>query len=115
MTPEEVLSSVARFRTFSVRTMRGVSRRAYVTRARHEAMWLLREVLGLSFPAIAQMLGRYDHTTVLYACRKIESEMAMNPAYRNILLSLVQPVRRERLACASVSCSGCIPDYRVAA
>lgn len=40
---------------------------------RHVAMWLCRELTTASYPLIGKMIGRRDHTTVLYACRKIDS------------------------------------------
>jgi len=41
-----------------------------VAKARHLAMWCMRQ-LGRSFPDIAAVFGR-DHSTVQYACRNVE-------------------------------------------
>jgi len=51
------------------------SRLRGVLRARQVAMYLARELTGLSYPQLAIAFGR-DHTTVLHACRKMETEMA---------------------------------------
>jgi len=45
-------------------------------RARHVAMYLCREMTGKSFPTIGRAFGDRDHSTVIYACRKVEMELA---------------------------------------
>jgi chromosomal replication initiator protein len=48
------------------------TRTARVARARQLAMYLARELTGLSLPAIANAFNRRDHTTVMHAIRKVE-------------------------------------------
>ena len=45
---------------------------------RQIAMYLCRDVAGMSFPAIATDFGGKDHTTVMYAYNKIEKEIKDN-------------------------------------
>ncbi|HEX4613399.1 MAG TPA: helix-turn-helix domain-containing protein [Urbifossiella sp.] len=52
----------------------GASRLRRVLVPRQVAMFLAREVCGLSFPRLATAFGR-DHTTVLHAVRKIGAEL----------------------------------------
>ena len=47
-------------------------RDAATVRARHVAIYLVREHLGLSTAAIGRQLGGRDHTTVLHACTRVE-------------------------------------------
>ncbi|MBC7354696.1 MAG: hypothetical protein H5U09_00650 [Desulfomicrobiaceae bacterium] len=47
--------------------------------ARHVAMYLCRKHLRLSYPELARLFGGRDHTTAIYACRKVESDMARDP------------------------------------
>jgi chromosomal replication initiator protein len=49
----------------------GTSRLRNVLVPRQVAMYLARELIGLSLPRIGATFGR-DHTTVLHACRKVE-------------------------------------------
>ncbi len=39
-------------------------------------MYLLREELKTSYPAIGEKFGNRDHTTVIHACEKIKTEVA---------------------------------------
>ncbi len=58
----------------------GPSRLRGVLRARQVAMYLARELTGLSLPRLGAAFGGRDHTTVLHACRKIEEEMTADVA-----------------------------------
>jgi chromosomal replication initiator protein len=53
----------------------GASRLRNVLVPRQVAMYLARELTGLSLPRIGATFGR-DHTTVLHACRKVEEAIA---------------------------------------
>jgi len=59
-----------------------VRRTASIVRARQVVMFLCREHTTLSLPQIGRRLGGRDHTTVLHACRKIESLRAIDPEFR---------------------------------
>jgi chromosomal replication initiator protein len=56
------------------RELLGASRLRGVLRPRQVAMYLVRELTGLSLPRIGAAFAR-DHTTVLHACRKVEEEL----------------------------------------
>lgn len=97
MTPESVRRAVSDYRLVTVEQMKGKSHGVRVTRARHEAMWLIRETVrpGLSFPDIARLFGGRDHTSVIHAWRRIEALVDSDPGYRDDLLSIVEPARAE--------------------
>jgi len=64
-------------------------RRAIVPR--QVAMYLSRELYGLSLPRIGTAFGGRDHTTVLHACRRVEADL-MDDA---ILASVVRQLQSE--------------------
>ncbi len=53
----------------------GTSRLRGVLKPRQVAMYLARELTGLSLPRIGAAFGGRDHTTVLHSCRKVEEDM----------------------------------------
>ncbi len=60
--------------------------------ARHVAMWLLRVAFGWSLPTIAREMNRRHHATALWAIRRIEAQMALDPDHlANRLLPVVAP------------------------
>ncbi len=69
--PKQIISTVANI--FKVPTEKMVSkdRSAMIALPRQLAMYIMREDTGLSLPQIGQEFGGRDHTTVMYACEKI--------------------------------------------
>ena len=56
-------------------TLTGAGKTRAVAHARQLAMYLCRELTDLSLPKIGAQFGGKDHTTVMYADRKIRKEM----------------------------------------
>lgn len=52
---------------------------------RQVAMYLCRELTGMSLPRIGQVFGGRDHTTVMHACDKIQEEMERNSELRRAI------------------------------
>jgi chromosomal replication initiator protein len=74
-TPSEIMSTVANFYGISQEDLSGSSRIQAIAQARQIAMYLCREQTSLSLPKIGQLFGGRDHTTVMYACRKVREDM----------------------------------------
>lgn len=70
---DAIIGRVAVVFGVSEKELLGPGRLRGVLLARQVAMYLARELAGLSLPRIGAAFGR-DHTTVLHACRKIEAE-----------------------------------------
>ena len=60
--------------------MTNKSRKQEIVEPRQIAMFLMRDVLKLSFPHIGEKLGKRDHTTAIHACEKISQEATRNPS-----------------------------------
>ena len=60
----------AYYRTTPV-AMKGPQRERSISRARHTAMYLMREDMGLSLIEIGRSFGDRDHSTVFQACSKV--------------------------------------------
>lgn len=79
---EDLMVLVARYYKLSPEVLRGKSRKKNIVLARHVAMFLLRQVMGLSLSEVGQVLGFRDHSTVDHACKKVERLAKMVPALR---------------------------------
>lgn len=55
----------------TVAELRGHRRHRTLARARAVAMYLSRELTRSSFPEIGQRFGGKDHSSVMYACRRV--------------------------------------------
>jgi chromosomal replication initiator protein len=70
-----VMAATAEYFDTTVEELRGPGKTRALAQSRQIAMYLCRELTDLSLPKIGQAFDR-DHTTVMYAQRKILSEMA---------------------------------------
>jgi len=75
ITPQLILSATAEKFGLDVEEITGKSRRRPLVTARQCAMYVMREMTDLSYPAIAREFGGRDHTTVMHAVEKISSLM----------------------------------------
>jgi hypothetical protein len=67
----EVKTVVAEMNGLTVDVLEGACRKRMFSGPRQEAMKLARELTGASYPVIARHFGDRDHTTVLFADRKV--------------------------------------------
>jgi hypothetical protein len=51
----------------------GAGRRRKISMIRHQLMWEIIKKFGMSYPALGRLFGGRDHTSCLYAVRKIEA------------------------------------------
>jgi chromosomal replication initiator protein len=70
-----IMAATAEYFETSVEELRGPGKTRALAQSRQIAMYLCRELTDLSLPKIGQAFGR-DHTTVMYAEKKIRGEMA---------------------------------------
>lgn len=70
-----ILAITAEYFDISVDELRGPGKTRAIAQARQISMYLCRELTDLSLPKIGETFDR-DHTTVMYAERKIRKEMA---------------------------------------
>lgn len=70
-----IIQEVAFAHDVQVRDMLGPWREKKIVRARHEAMSRLRHETDMSLPAIARILNRADHTTVMHGIRKHQERL----------------------------------------
>jgi chromosomal replication initiator protein len=77
ITDDQILKSVAEFFHISVDDLITRGRKKEVVEPRQIAMYLLRDILDMSYPYIGEKLGR-DHTTAIHAVEKIGQEINKN-------------------------------------
>ena len=73
MTIEQIQKTVAEYFKIRVSDLLSAKRDRKITLPRHIAMHLSKELTSHSLPSIGDAFGGRDHTTVIHACKKIES------------------------------------------
>ncbi|MAF79964.1 chromosomal replication initiator protein DnaA [bacterium] len=79
ITVQDVLKTVADFFDVSPQELSDRSRKKEIVEPRQVCMYLMRDVLNLSYPHIGERLGKRDHTTAIHAYEKISREVSQNP------------------------------------
>ncbi len=80
--PGDVIEAVCCHLHVQARDVCSSKRTRDATYARHISMYLLRQEAGLTYTAIAQLMGKKDHSTVVHACRQLELELEMSSGLR---------------------------------
>lgn len=75
ITPDQLVETVGQFYNLSKVDLLGKNREKKVSTPRQIIMFLMREELKMSYPAIGGALGGRDHTTAMHAHEKIRLEI----------------------------------------
>ncbi len=76
--PNQIIKAVSNFFEISPGDLTGKSRNKEFIEPRQIAMYLLRDMLDMSYPYIANKIGKRDHTTVIYAYKKLSKDIDQN-------------------------------------
>lgn len=79
VTPEEIKRTVAKHFNVKLADFDSSKRSRNIAYPRQIAMYLCREMTGLSLPKIGELFGGRDHTTVLHGCEKISKDLESEP------------------------------------
>ncbi len=86
--PIQLISLVAKHFDFKNKDLLGKSRKAELVLARHIAIHLLRNELGLQLEKVGELMGGRDHTTIMHADEKIKQEFEVNQVIRENVMKL---------------------------
>ncbi|MEV7429513.1 chromosomal replication initiator protein DnaA [Nocardioides sp. NPDC092400] len=90
-----IIAQTAAYFGLSIDELTGPSRGRHLVMARQIAMYLCRELTDLSLPKIGAQFGNRDHTTVMYADRKINQLLAERRAVFNQVSELTNRVKMQ--------------------
>lgn len=94
--PARIMNETAVFFGITVEDLLGNSRTKQLATARQIAMYLCRELTELSLPKIGEEFGGKDHTTVLYAERKISNLMTEDRTIFNNVTDITNRIKQGR-------------------
>ncbi|GAB3136444.1 chromosomal replication initiator protein DnaA [Marisediminicola antarctica] len=92
--PVDIINHTADYFKLTVDDLYGSSRSQAVATARQIAMYLCRELTNLSLPKIGQLFGNRDHTTVMYANKKISELMKERRSIYNQVTELTSRIKQ---------------------
>ncbi len=92
--PIAIINAAADYYKISVDDIFGSGRQQAVALARQIAMHICREKTDLSLPKIGQIFGNRDHTTVMYATKKVSKLMRERRYIYNQVSEIIDKVER---------------------
>ncbi|MEM7093529.1 MAG: chromosomal replication initiator protein DnaA [Actinomycetota bacterium] len=98
ITPQMILESSAAHFGFPIEELIGASRRRPLVSARQIAMYVMRELTDMSYPAIAREFGGRDHTTVIHSVEKVKKLIAERRQVYDQVTELIQAIKSGRSA-----------------
>ncbi|WP_370454441.1 chromosomal replication initiator protein DnaA [Homoserinibacter sp. GY 40078] len=96
ISPVDIINHTADYFKLTVDDLYGSSRSQAVATARQIAMYLCREMTSLSLPKIGQLFGNRDHTTVMYANKKISELMKERRSIYNQVTELTARIKQDQ-------------------
>lgn len=87
-TIESIQTAVAKYYHVKMQDLKSTTRSRNVSLPRQIAMYLIRKYTGLGFKEIGHYFGGKDHSTVMHACKKVETEMDTDSALRESVESV---------------------------
>ncbi|PID58835.1 chromosomal replication initiator protein DnaA [candidate division KSB3 bacterium] len=93
ITVELIQEIVAGHYKIKTQDMKTSTRLRTIAFPRQVAMYLSRKLTTLSLPSVGKHFGGKDHTTIMYACQKIEALLQNDPNFQQELEHLEQTIR----------------------
>lgn len=91
-----VMDVVSETMDVTVDQLKSKRRTQDLARARQIAMNIAREMTGASLNQIGRAFGNRDHSTVSYACQKIQSDMNSDPRFRGVVRNMMDKIRNNQ-------------------
>lgn len=92
ITSKQIIDKTAKHFQLDINEMCSEKRDKHIVVPRQIAMYLLRSELHLSFPKIANELGRKDHTTAIHSIEKIEKSIKLDFYIREQVASIKEKI-----------------------
>ena len=96
ITAELIMRTVSDYYGLTLEDLTGPTRRREITVPRQIAMYLTREMTGMSLPQIGIVFGGRDHTTVLHSCKTVEANTAASADVRAVVEDIKNMVKNAR-------------------
>ena len=95
ITAAAIIAQTAAYFGVSIEDLTGPSRSRHLVTGRQIAMYLCRELTPLSLPKIGAQFGNRDHTTVMYADRKVNKLLAERRSVFNQVSELTNRIKMQ--------------------
>ncbi len=96
VTAEMIMQTVCDFYSVTLGELVGPTRKREITVPRQVAIYLTREMTGMSLPQIGEVFGGRDHTTIMHSCKVMENAINRDSSMKNLINSVKNRVQSAR-------------------
>ena len=93
ITVEKIISEVARTYSVSAADIRSAKRNSAVAAARRTAIYVIREITGMSMEDIGKEVGGRDHSTIVYSLKVMSKSIQTDTRLRETVEDIIKNVR----------------------
>lgn len=94
ITPTKIKETVCQFMEISMTDLISQKRNREIAYPRQVAMYLVRTMTNLSYPAIGEEFGGKDHTTILHAVKQMEIKMQADEQTRTLVEDIASMIKQ---------------------
>lgn len=95
VTVERIIEEVAKTYSVTAEDIRSQKRSAQISVARQVAMYIVREVTGMSMSPIGEEFGGRDHSTVVYAIGQITKKIETDSRQKAIIDDIIKNIKNK--------------------
>ena len=85
VTAEMIMQTVCDYYSVTLGELVGPTRKREITVPRQVAIYLTREMTGMSLPQIGEVFGGRDHTTIMHSCKVMENAISRDSSMKNLV------------------------------
>ena len=93
VTVDRIIDEVARTYGVTAEDIRGQRRSNQISTARQVAMYVVREITGMTQLEIGQEFGGRDHSTVVYALQQVTKVIQTDPRKKEVIEDIIKNIR----------------------
>lgn len=93
ITVDRIIEEVAKTYSISKEDIRSSKRSASISAARQIAMYVAREITGMSLQAIGAEFGGRDHATIVYSINQVEKKIQKDTHQGEIISDIIKNIR----------------------
>ena len=92
ITVERIITEVARAMGVQPEDIRSGKHSAPISRARQVAAYVVRDITNLPMKSIGAEFGGRDHSTIVYAIQKVETQMAQDASFKHTVTDIIKNI-----------------------
>ena len=93
MTISQIVSEVSKTFNVSEKDIKGNSRQAKIAKARHIAIYIVKEITNAPYDVIGKEFSNRNHSTIIHSLRQVKDILEKEPEQKEVVEDIIQNIR----------------------